>query len=245
MERREQDPGEKLRREAFERSAEHGGLVTRRLISERVRHPSERESREAIEFITSEVLNPILQDCTNVDMLKEFKEHASKKYGHPLSTPYLSAYVISDIATSLNNEAIQVFKDRELLSIPIEFIFLYDMSIETMNVALTIKGTEDAIRGTFDNELGNSIYDGLVGDASLSEQADLFLAEKARALECSKLLMEDPTGKSVVRQAVEEIENPKYEHGPCIREFAVYGARFAETAYGIVYPLAEKIIKPT
>lgn len=245
MERDEQDSGQEFRREAFERSAGYGSRVTRRLISEGVSNPSERETRELLELITSDILNPVLEEHASSDTLKAFKEIDSKRYDYPLSAPHLSSLFISHIAGVLLGRTIEDFKNKELSSIPILSICLYDVGSGISGVASTIQDAENAIRGTFDNELGSLISESPAGAISLSDQADFFLKEKAKALKYSKLLKEDHTGRSLVRHAVEEIENPKYEHGPCLREFAVYGARFAEKVYGIVYPLAEKINKPT
>lgn len=246
MESGEQDPGEKLRREAFEHNDVVGSTVTRRLIGEVVRKPSEKETREALELITSEVLNPMLEDYASRDTLKKFKEIASKTYGYPLSATHLSASVIYAIAMGLNSEATQDFKNSSLLSsVPIESICAYDVSVGIMGVASTIEHAENVLRGTYDKESGDIYSEYLAGAVSLSDEADSFLSEKAKALDYAKLLKEDPTGRSLIRHAVEEIENPQRELAPNLRGFVTHGARFAQKAYGIVYPLAEKIIKPT
>lgn len=245
MEGNQQESEQNLRREVFERNDIYGAAVTRRLISERLKHPSEKESKDTIALITSEFFNPALQAYTNVDILKKYKKIASEKYGFPLSPPFLSISVIRSIAMELNGEATQEFKNTSLLSsIPIEIACAYDMSIGIMKVLSTIQDAEYVLRRTYDKKIG-VFYDEWSEVISPLVQAESFLAQKAKALEYATLLKEDPTGKSLIRHAVEEIEDPKEEFYPSLREFVVHGARLAESAYGIVYPLAEKIIKPT
>jgi len=246
MERDEQDPGQEFRREVFERNDEVGSAVTRLLIAEKMGNPSEIETKEALQLITSGVLNPMLEECTSRDALKMFKEVFSKTYGYPLSAPLLSSSVIYDIAMSLSSETTQGFKNTSLLSsVPIELICVYDVSVGIMEAVSAIKDAENSISGTSDNELVRHFSERLAGTFSLSDQADFFLSKKAEALKYSKLLKEDPTGRNLIRHVVQEIENPKKELYPNLREFVVHGARFAQSAYEIVYPLAEKIIKPT
>ena len=246
MERRGQDPGQEFRHEAFERSNAYGQIVTRRLISEVIKKPSEKEASEALELITSKVLNPTLEAYTNGDTLKKIKEMASRKYGYPLSAPHLSASVLHTIAFVLNSAATEDFKNSELSSIPIECIYAYDISTGILLVTQSIIDAENIVRGTYDNKLERIIFESPTGVVSLPEQADRFLAEKARALEYAKLLKKDPTGKNLIRHAVEEIENsPNRELAPFLREFVMHGMTFAESAYGIVYPLAEKINQST
>ena len=241
MGRREQDPRQKSRREAFEHSDAFGLAVTRLLIGDVMKKPSERETRETLEWITSEILNPTLKVYTSVDQLKKFKEITSKHFGYPLSAPHLSSSIISLIAGDLRSEATEDFKNREIPSIPIKLICAYDVNVGIMRVVSAIEYAENAIRETSDNALGRSISERLAGVASLSDQTNLFLSKKRKALEYSKFLKEDPTGKSLIRYAVEETENPQSELSPNLREFVVHGARFAQNAYGIIYPIAERI----
>ncbi len=241
MEGHEQDSRQKSRRQAFEHSDALGLAVTRLLIGETMKNPSERETREVLERITSEILNPTLEEYSSGDKLKKFKEIASKHFGYPLSAPHLSSSIISLIAGDLRSEATEDFKNSEISSIPIELICAYDINVGIMKVVSAIEDAENAIRETSDNALGRSISEHLAGTASLSDQTNLFLSKKTKALEYSRFLKEDPTGKSLIRHAVEEIENPQRELAPNLREFVVHGARFAESAYGIVYPRAEKL----
>lgn len=177
--------------------------------------------------------------------MKKIQEIASRKYGYPLSPPHLSASVLHTIAFVLNSAATEDFKNSELSLIPIESIYVYDISTGILLVTQSIIDAENIVRGTYDNKLGRIIFEYPTGAVNLPEQADHFLAEKARALEYARLLKKDPTGKNLIRHAVEEIENPpQRELAPFLREFVIHGARFAESAYGIVYPLAEKINKP-
>ena len=129
MEGREQNSGNRLRREAFEHSDEVGEVVTRQLIAEKIGNPSEKQTRKTLEKITSEVLNPMLEKYTNVETLKKFKEIASKIYGYPLSATHLSASVINSIAAGLSSVAIENFKNNELSSIPIETICASDVCV--------------------------------------------------------------------------------------------------------------------
>lgn len=242
MERREQDHGQKIR-EAFEHSDEIGSITTRRLWGEKMANPSEEESRKALEMITSEVLNPALQDYTNIDILKKFKKIASEKYGFPLSPPFLSKSVIVSIAMKLNREVTQEFKNTSLLSsIPIEHICAYDMNVGIIQVLSTIRDAEFVLNGTYDKEMG-VLYDEWSEVISPLVQAESLLAEKTKALEYATLLKENPTGKSLIRHAVEEVENPQTDFTPYLKEFVVAGARFAQNAYETIYPLAERVSK--
>lgn len=244
MERREQDPGQ-IKREAFERSDGIGSIMTRGLWGERMGIPSERETKEALVLITSEFLNPVLEMYTKGKILKKFKETASKAYGYPLSAPHLSAEVINAIAVALRDDAIEDFKNNELSSIKVESIVAYDVSMGIMEVLSTIIDAENTIRGSFDNESLRRSSEYPAGTLSLSQEADIFLNARVKALDYSKLLREDPTGKSLVRHAVEEVENPERKLAPNLRELVVHGATFAERAYAVMYPLAAKMNNPT
>ena len=109
-----------------------------------------------------------------------------------------------------------------------------------MEVISSIKDAEDVLRGSYEKKSGDFYNELPAGAVRHSEQADLFLKGRARTLEYTKLLKENPTGRSLIRHVLEEIENPKKEFYPNLRKFVVHGARFAQGAYGIVYPLAEK-----
>lgn len=245
MERRDRYDPEQERREAFNQDDSYGAYVTRYLISENVRRPSESESSDAISIISG-ILDPMLQDLTSIDIdkLKEYKNNASERYGYSLSAPLLSSLVIFDIAMELSNEATQEFKNRPTLSsIPTAYICEYDISAGIIHVTSAIQDAENVIRGTFDKEFADfyNSDDPLAVAISPSEQAEIFIEQKARTLKCSALLNEDPTGKSLIRYAVEEIENPQNDFTPSLREFMVVGARFAQRAYETIYPLAEKL----
>lgn len=245
MEHDRYDP-EQMRKEAFEHSDQIGANETRLLLQETTRAPTQRESREAIEAVTSQTLNPMLKAYTNADLLKKLKTLSQEEMGHLLSTPLLSASVLSAIAQLLEKETTESFKNSPLLSlIPADSICGFDTSAGIQNIALPIYDTECVIRGTFDRKL-DLMTEQYAGGHNMAQMANIFLAQKAKASEYASLLTDDPTGNSLIRHAVEEIEQSSDQDewfAIYTKEFLVHGARFAQRAYGIIYPLAEKVNK--
>lgn len=250
MERRRYDP-ERERIEAFTQGELFGAQKTRDLI-ERNFPPLPKDMCMAIEErATRETLNPLLQTrITNaLDMLmdeEELNNHLKRvrqELKRSISRPDLAALFVESIAAEVEIPAVEELKtlkldDPRLLSTAIN----YDIGRGILYITSRILDAGTLIRGNFDQRLDEIRSTG--GGFTPLHQESVIRELTSRAKRNTQALELDPTGKSLVEILVEDAKGIN-DGGPNRNEFGLYGAKFAENAYNVMYPLALRMIKPT
>lgn len=124
-----------------------------------------------------------------------------------------------------------------------QFSIFYDFATGIKYTANAVIMAEGRIRGDSEFDLIDKITSSnLLTDPIVNAEASLLLENLTRR--AADLLKSDSTGLLLIRSTVQSLENGSaFVPDFITREFSIEGARYAEKAYGIIYPIAERVNK--
>lgn len=161
------------------------------------------------------------------------------KQGLSSSSVYLTARYLENITMDIFGER------KRKISFPNKssykwFCVFFDCALGSITITNSIVSAEDVVRGNFEADLSRSLDDPSF-NRDPTKVAEVLLKAKKDANGWSKLLIQDPTGRSLVERVVKSIE----EHGAPLKfltkDFYLEGARFAQEGYDLILPLANQV----
>lgn len=192
------------------------------------------------------VLDPKLQrlSATTKQVATELSItlQAAKKHSLPQTAPLITSTFLQSIAMEGMQDATTQFMSRQI-GIP-HYVCQFDTNAGISRIAVGIINSEAVKTGTLDSDIIHSLSSTkAVNFLPLQEQMDFFLRLRGERVENYKLLENDPTGKTLIKRILKRIEESyQQELSPFEKDFFIEGAKFAEQAYNIVYPLAQNLV---
>ncbi len=211
-----------------------------------------RLSPALVEDLHEHFLDPTLQIPEHPlmeDMVKSFTD-VQPIPGQRRGSPLEIATLVSRGVVSVNHDSLAEVLTGISFS-PEAFVAAYDATTAAVRSLSDVASAYQDISEGADQMATSVLREiskrGLIGSPAMSSEEEeyLFMVNRSRAM--SRLLMEDPTGKSVVSFARTELEkeipNLDASRGK-ITHFALRGHDFAIGLYGISYDIAERRLKP-
>ena len=185
-------------------------------------------------------------------LLSRKRDAMTKRDGRAPSRPRLTTQTITDdVHIPINQRILSAYQDATISRE--EFIGWYDYADGILAVTEDIVQAEEAIEGVTDKSVIETIVyieDNRGTPLSLDESSRVYLHQAGKSKRISQLLVADPTGKTVVENAVGEIrqdaarraQNRKFNRLYPFQEskLVLAGAEFAQRAYNVIYPFTEK-----
>lgn len=150
------------------------------------------------------------------------------------STPLLTASFIADVVEK-SVQALFEDEDPKNPTTTLKFCSYFDFATGCFMVTDSLRLTEDAIRGALPGKV-----DEIIGAEPVTPEVKLAVVRNLAQYE--ELLKSDNTGRELVSAVVRGLEKkPEFGIDFVNRELAIEGARFAQSAYNVVYPIAERV----
>ncbi len=202
-----------------------------------------KEIKRKTKSVYTDFFNPLLDSLSKnqeevISQLQKLKEF-HKRNGVRTSPPFLSARLLASIAER-NIIIATTQRLQHGLSLS-RYLVAFDANAGIMYSSSYILGAEDKIRESFDDNFSRSSMS-LQLEADPLAWAEMFLKTRALFTNFAELIKQDPTGMTLLRDIVQELEKTPPDELPFLKEPFLLGARFtAEKAYPIVYSLAQKL----
>jgi len=219
----------------------------REMIFERTSHLSPESTSKICTDVLVPHANKALDVLDNIPAVEEgltVIKNAYEKEGFKPSSPRIAAKLLDA----------QAMKFIEMLADPLlaghgnqqtftQFFIFYDFAMGIKYTANAVIMAENRIRGNSEFDLIDELNSpNLPTDPIANVEAALLLENLTRR--AADLLIKDPTGRLLIRSTVQSLENGSaFIPDFLTRDFNIEGARYAEKAYGIIYPLAQRINK--
>lgn len=208
--------------------------------------PPEYASKIRTDVLVPHV-NKSLRVFDNIPSVEEgltnIKRAYEEKYFKPSSPRIASKLLDFQAATFIESLAEPLLARHISTQDLMKFAIFYDFATGIKYTANTVIMAESSIRGISGFDLINQLDNpNLPTDPIVNTEAALLLDNRAK--NAANLLRQDPTGQLLMLFTVQSLEdNSSLLPDFVIQGFCIEGAQYAERAYKIIYPIAERINK--